>query len=231
MRRVLFACIALFVSSQCLLAQQRVVTKSVYTDVYNAKNKEVYNNWWHPRRVATSTYIIQINTQTDFDAVQSKIDKVLRDGYKDITVRFGKGSFYFKNEHIILRGDSYPDASVHFVGNGTTIIPTGHYYKKGDIYRGDFNVKRIYLDNQLKDLNIWSQMYHSDSMVEVLDVNKKLCRIHSPEFNLSPTSIGEEAYLQLTEWYLSEIYKITSASGMRTYTIRFEEGTGKHTVE
>lgn len=219
MKRVLLACIALFLCSQCLLAQKRIVTKSVFADVYKVKKSETYNNWWHPCKTAANTYDIPVTTQTEFDAVQGKIDKALRDGYKDITVRFGKGPFYFKNEHVILRGDSYPDASVHLVGKGTVIIPTGHYYRKGDIYTGDFTVKRIYLDNQLRDLNIWSQMYHSDAMVEVLDVNKKLCRVHSPEFNLNPTSIGDEAYLQLTEWYLSEIYKITKVEEQYVYFI------------
>lgn len=219
MRRVLLTCLTILSCFQCLFAQQHIVTKSVFSDLYKTKSKEVYDNWWQPRRSANSTYVIPVGTQTDFDAVQNRIDKALRDGYKDITVRFGKGPFYFRNEHIILRGDSYPDASVHFVGNGTVIIPIGRYYRKGDIYTGDFTVKRIYLDNNLGDLNIWSQVYHSDAMVEVLDVKKKLCRIHSPEFNLSPTSIGEEAYLQLTEWYLSEIYKITKVEDQYVYFI------------
>ena len=200
--------------------QKNIVEKSRYYDVYERLLDEEYDNWWNPAKPSKNPLIVKISTQAEFDAAEAIINKALRSGHKDIKVEFARGPFYFKGEHVILRGeDVCSDANLRLVGNNTVLIPVGKHYKKGDIYNGDFSVKNIYLDSRLQDLNIWGQMYHSDQMVEVLDVNKKLCRIHCPEFTLSNTSVSDETYLQLTEWYLSSIYKVTKIEGNYIYFI------------
>ena len=200
-------------------AQKATVTKSVYYAKYEKMSKEQYNNWQSQVRKSVPRCRIIITSQSDFDIVEKLINNALQAGEKNIEVVFGKGPFYFKSEHITLRGDSCSDARITLRGNNTIIIPNGRYYRKGEVYQGDFSVKNIYVDSKWQDLNIWGQMYHSDRMVEVLDVNKKLCRVHSPEFNLPATGVGPETYLQLTEWYLSGTYKVTKVEDQYVYFI------------
>lgn len=200
-------------------AQKKSIGPSIYEDLYEKMSQETYNNWWHPHEKILNPFIISINSQVEFDDVENRINTALRGGHRDIKVVFGKGPFYFKSEHITLRGDSYPDATIQLVGNKTVVIPNGKYYRKGEIYDGEFSVKNVYIDSNKRDLNIWGQMYHSDTMVEVIDEKEKLCRIHCPEFNLPSESVSPESYLQLTQWYLLESYKITKVEGQYVYFI------------
>ena len=195
-------------------AQKNSIGPSIYEDLYEKMSQETYNNWWHPHEKILNPFIISINSQVEFDDVENRINTALLGGHRVIKVVFGKGPFYFKSEHITLRGDSYPDATIQLVGNKTVVIPHGKYYRKGEIYDGEFSVKNVYIDSNKKDLNIWGKMYHSDAMVDVLDENKKLCRIHCPDFSLPSTAVSDETYLQLTEWYLMGTYKYIKAMKM-----------------
>ncbi len=199
--------------------QKRTIEESAYKGLYERLLNEEYDNWWHPVAPARDPYVIRISTQAEFDEAEKLINKALKDGNREIRVEFARGPFYFKSEHVILRGDSYPNARIRFDGNNTIVLPAGHQYKKGDIYNGDFSVKNIYLDDMRRDLNIWGQMYHTDRMVEVIDVDKKLCRAHCPDFSLPKNAVSDETYLQLTEWYLSGTYKVTKVEGNYVYFI------------
>lgn len=215
----LFVVLFLFTFALTASAQDNSIRPSIYENLYEKMSQETYNNWWHPHNNMQKPYIISINTQIEFDEVENKIRFALREGYKEIKVLFGQGPFSFKNEHISLKSLSFPDVMIHLVGKNTVIIPKGKYYRKGDLYEGGFSVKNVYLDNKKKDLNIWGQMYHSDRMVEVLDEKEKICRIHCPSLDLSNESITDETYLQLTEWYLSGIYKVIKAEDKFVYFI------------
>lgn len=217
--RNLLALILLAIISSPVWGQKSIVEKSRYTDVYNQLISEEYKNWWLPVRALNNPFLIKITTQEQFNNVVHYINEALQQGYKDIKILFGEGPFFFNDEHILLRGELYPDVSIHFVGNNTIVIPAGHHYKKGDIYNGAFSVKNIYMDDKKRDLNIWGKMYHTDQMVEVLDVNTKLCRVHCPYFSLPNDAVSNETYLQLTKWYLMGTYKVLKVEGNYVYFI------------
>ena len=161
--------------------------------------------------------VITILKQHDFDLLQSKIEKAIKAEDKDIVVKFGRGPFYYKNDHILLRDIYRKDVTLQFKGNKTKIISSGRQYRKGDIYEGGFSTKYVWLDSKLNDLFIWGEMYQSDRMVDIVDEGAKLCRIHSPEFNLVAENVGPNAWLQLTEWYMSGTYKIERIEGQDVY--------------
>ena len=161
--------------------------------------------------------VITIVDQHDFDLLQSKIENAIKAEDKDIVVLFGRGPYYYKDDQVMLRDVSCKDVTLQFKGNRTKIISAGRQYRKGDIYNGDFSTKYVWLDSELNDLFIWGQMYQSDRMVDIVDENTKLCRIHSPEFSLSSSKVGSNAWLQLTEWYMSGTYKIEKIEGQDVY--------------
>ena len=224
--RLLFILLFSLLTQLANCQQRSAVGNSIYKDLYDSLSQVKYDNWWHPVTPSDNPYVIKIETQQDFDKTENLINQALREGQRDIKVVFGKGPFYFKGLHIVLRGDSYPDANIRFVGNNTVLIPTGKHYNKGSVYDGTFSTSNVYLDSKRRDLNIWGQMYHSDEMVEVLDVDSKLCRIHCPDFNLPSEAVSDETYLQLTEWYLAGTYKVTKVEGNYVYFIASDLAPG-----
>ena len=163
--------------------------------------------------------VITIVDQEDYNQLQRKIEAAIKAGENDITITFGRGPYYYKDDHVLLRDVYRKDVTLRFRGNKTKMIAAGKQYRKGDIYEGGFSIKHVWLDDKLNDLFIWGQMYQSDRMVEIVDEKTKLCRIHSPEFNLSPQKVGSNAWLQLTEWYMSGTYKIERVDGQNVYFI------------
>ncbi len=161
--------------------------------------------------------VITIVDQHDFDLLQSKIEKAIKAGDKDIVVTFGRGPYYYKDDHVLLRDVYGKDVTLQFKGNKTKIISAGRQYRKGDLYEGGFSTKYVWLDSKLNDLFIWGQMYQADRMVDIVDEGAKLCRVHSSEFNLDAEKVVPNAWLQLTEWYMSGTYKIERVEGQYVY--------------
>ena len=162
--------------------------------------------------------VITIVDQHDFDLLQNKIEKAIKAGDKDIVVTFCCGPYYYKDNHVLLRDVYGKDVTLRFRGNNITkIISAGKQYRKGDIYSGGFSTKYVWLDNNLKDLFNWGQMYQSDRMVDIVNERTKLCRVHSPEFKLTSATVDSNAWLQLTEWYMSGTYKIEKVDGQDVY--------------
>lgn len=161
--------------------------------------------------------VIAIADQEDFDQLQRRIEKAITAGDKNIVVSFGRGPYYYKDDHVLLRDVYGKDVTLRFKGNKTKIISAGKQYHKGDIYAGGFSTKYVWLDSRLNDLFVWGQMYQADRMVDVVDEGTKLCRVHSPEFNLDAGMVGPNAWLQLTEWYMSGTYKIEKIEGQDVY--------------
>lgn len=161
--------------------------------------------------------VITIANQEDFDLLQRRIEKAIKAGDKNIVVSFGRGPYYYKDNHVLLRDVYGKDVTLQFKGNKTKIISAGKQYHKGDIYAGGFSTKYVWLDSRLNDLFVWGQMYQADRMVDVVDEGTKLCRVHSPEFNLDVGMVGPNAWLQLTEWYMSGTYKIKKIEGQDVY--------------
>ena len=162
--------------------------------------------------------VITIVDQHDFDLLQNKIEKAIKAGDKDVVVTFCCGPYYYKDNHVLLRDVYGKDVTLRFRGNNITkIISAGKQYRKGDIYSGGFSTKYVWLDNNLKDLFNWGQMYQSDRMVDIVNERTKLCRVHSPEFKLTSATVDSNAWLQLTEWYMSGTYKIEKVDGQDVY--------------
>lgn len=161
--------------------------------------------------------VITIASQEDFNQIQKKIERAIKAGEKDVVISFGRGPYYYKDDHVLLRDIYGKDVTLQFRGNKTKVIAAGKQYRRGDIYTSDFSTKYVWLDYNLNDLFNWGQMYQTDRMVDIVDEKTKLCRVHSPEFYLTSAKVGSSAWLQLTEWYMSGTYKIEKIEGQYVY--------------
>ena len=169
-----------------------------------------------------SAYIININHQDDFDQIQSKIEEALELNNKEIVVEFDQGPFFYKEMQIDINKINQKEVSLKLHGNKTKIISKGKQYHVGEKYDDVFSVYNVYLDNDLKDIFIWSQMYQADGLVDIIDEQKKLCCIHSSEIQLDGDMNLANAWLQLTEWYVSGIYKIEKIVDQSIYFTAFD---------
>ena len=150
---------------------------------------------------------IYINNQPAFDNLQTIIEKALSFGYTEIEVRL-EGSFVFKDKHIVFNHQDL-NASIHFIGKECNLTPMGRQLvAKHD--GNNLNYAYSYITNTREDVDIWTPFYATDSLIQIVNENEKLCRVHIPptcNINISTTP---GTYIQYTEWYYTRTCRIDS---------------------
>lgn len=158
---------------------------------------------------------IFINNQNDFDNLKSHILKNISAGEKDIYVNFKRGTYTFKDNHIVISRVQACDTKIHIIGNGATLIPQGHTYHSGNVYEGIFTYDNSWMCGS-KDVSIWTRIRYADNLVEIVNEKTKLCRLRSNIF-INCSYESDLAYIQVTHWFQSSIYKIERIEGSYVY--------------
>lgn len=159
--------------------------------------------------------IITINNQTEFDAISERLTKAINQEDNDIYVAMSPGRYVFSEQHLKLVGLNAPKKNVHVVGNGVVLLPKGKVYRDGDQYEGVFSHQNGWMcDGQ--NIDPWSHVRYADGLIEVLDANTKQCRLKGRD--VFPVSENvRDAYILITQWYQSHVYKITKVEGCYIY--------------
>ena len=164
--------------------------------------------------------VIQVSSQKEFERLNENVHKSLKDGFEDIQVVFSPGVFYFNEEHIRLASYDNPSLSISFIGNNTTLIADGrefypsHYSSLELLYSGsDDCFGKTYLSNTNELIDIDGEVMMSSSLVEVVDKDKKLCRIKT-HYN-GPMTTGMK--ILITEWYKSSVYTVIAVKNSFIY--------------
>ena len=148
---------------------------------------------------------IIIDNQNSFDALQEQIVDLIIKGESNISVVLRPGEYYFKENHVNLSNINSPNLKISIRGEGSVLIPDGITYCNNSIYSGGVSIYSSWM-NETNDVSIWGPIRQSDGLVEVLDFNKKLCRLKSSQ-DLKDN--GEQSgYILITQWYKSNVYKI-----------------------
>ena len=151
---------------------------------------------------------IVITTQEQFDNLSRDIKSALSSGEQSIVVTIAKGTFYFKENHVLLRKLEYPDVSVSIRGEGSVLRPVGEWLQNGSAMSKAFDTKDGYLTPDNQHFNFWSIVYTSNGEVEIVDVERKICRLwYLFGFSLDEDELNN-SYLHLTESYMGKDYKI-----------------------
>lgn len=161
--------------------------------------------------------IIAINNQQDFYNLNKKLTTALKGADNDIYVAISPGVYAWSERHVYLSGINAPSKSIHIVGNGTILVPSGKVYRNGDKYEGTFSPESSWM-NGGKDVEIWSSARYADGQVEVLNEKTKECRIKSQEALPEDTDYSH-AYILVTQWYLSGVYKVSKIVGRYIYFV------------
>lgn len=172
--------------------------------------------WNSGAQMCHAKKILTIKSQTEFDRLGSVLLKYLSEGENTIVVEFTRGKYFYKSQHVFFFDKQFPDASIRFKGNGATIISAGK-----DLIKEGPAIKYIegagFVDADCNDFENYSCMFQSDSLVDILDEYSKQCRIHCPDLDYIGNVDCTNAYIRLTSWFNSFLYRISKISDGYVY--------------
>ena len=156
----------------------------------------------------TFAKVVRVVSQEQFDQINNTIHDLLLDGCKDITVDISSGVFYFRENHLELKGIKRKNVSICIRGNNTTIVPVGREFDTSETIRGyDINSSIVNVDKQ-SVLCPWTETQKALSDVEVIDPVNKLCRVKIPEIVESPEMNVKSTSIMLTAWCRTYYYGV-----------------------
>lgn len=160
---------------------------------------------------------IVVKSQSDFDRLTENLTVALQSATDDIYVMLLPGQYEVNEHHIKLVKMNAPSKRIHVIGHNTICVPKGKEYKDGDKYEGVFSVNNSWMCGE-KDVEIWSHVRYADGLVEILNPETKECRIKC--FESYPTDVDyDNAYILITHWYFSSVYKIDKIEGNHIYFV------------
>ena len=168
---------------------------------------------------------IVVRTQSDFDQLSENLNAAIQSAEHDVCVVFSPGQYVAHENHLQLIGINAPDLKIRIKGNNAIWIPKGRAYRNGDEYEGDFSIGNAWMDHE-KDVETWSHVRYADGLVEILDPETKECRIKSFESFPEDTNY-DFAYILITHWYLSSVYKISKIEGHYIYFVANDLAKGR----
>lgn len=152
-------------------------------------------------------YNIKVKNQADFDALNEELNKAIK-LHRNIQVNISKGVYYYKEDHLTLM-DGNSDMNISIKGNRVTLISQGRGYSPNDKYRGISSPYNIFVDiNTLNVFDTWGGVVRADSLIQIVDKDKKICRIPYSEVNDISEADSRLLYVRITQWFRSTVYKV-----------------------
>ena len=128
-----------------------------------------------PAKLAAET--VTVSSQADFDVLSARITTLAKGGEKEITVRFVKGTYLFKDNQLELRNFSGAPLRLSLECDGAVFVPAD----QGTRSYGDVLLS-------LKDLTCRDRLappVQVKKRPEIVNRKTGLCRILTNERNLS----------------------------------------------
>lgn len=159
--------------------------------------------------------IINIKTQAAFEDISSTIDRTLANGSKDILINIYPGTYYYRNDHINLAGKNYPEASLRIKGRRVTLVAQGIRFVDSNNSLGAFSPEHAFLNNRNDVIDVWSPIYQTNELIEIVSPESKLCRIKNYSRASSISTAG--SFIQITSWFQSFVYRINKIEAEYIY--------------
>lgn len=181
MSRIIFLLNAMLFFSCCSSQEISLITQQI--EVLDKEQPE-------PSNIVTplgKEFTINVRNQKQFDEVNEKILTAVKSGEKNIIVKYKKGVYRFKENHISLQGLLKQNCSIRFVGKQAILTSYDNIH-----------------DSEIEP---WMEMAEADDLIKIIDKEKKICFIplkndFSQEKRESITSV------QVTQWYWTTIYDV-----------------------
>ena len=147
---------------------------------------------------------IEINNQNDFNHIQDLILAAQEEGNKNIVVTLSSDTFYYHEQHILLRKQIQKETSLKIKGNRTVVISQGRFLNKPV-----FDYSKVYLTTSMKNFDVWSPFYEAENDVEIVNLKTKECRVFCETLNEVNLSQPDRSFIQISQWYRCPVYSIT----------------------
>ena len=156
-----------------------------------------------------SAYVIRVDNQQQFDQMPFNLERALQDGKKNIKVKIKKGTYFFKDEYLSLKNYNCADADIRIEGDDVTIVPLGYLMEDGDEVPCGVSGESCFLNlENMEPIVTWGDMMYADSLVEVLDIESKICRVKCNSIKDIIVPENNQAYIDLTRWCRCYQYKV-----------------------
>lgn len=148
---------------------------------------------------------ISISNQKSFPLLQKELEEAIASGETDIVINIRAGEYVFKEQQISLKDVNNPNLRIQIHGEKAILIPEGINYNHKDNKVGGLNIYHGWMDG-MNDLPIWSNIKKTEQLIEVINLDDKICRLKS----LTPIkdSDGRNQNILITQWYKSGVYPI-----------------------
>lgn len=161
---------------------------------------------------ADNSCIIKVSNQEDFNRFPSLIKSMIRKGEKSIVVRLSPGEFHYKHNFLNLSNIDRRDLSITIEGEQSVLIPELKIY---DATTTTTSLPNVLLTKDLQYVNIFGEYKTLKSLVEVVDIEKKLCRIQCEgDVKLAPNLM-----IRINEWFRYGTYRIVDFSDGYLYFV------------
>ncbi len=152
---------------------------------------------------------ISVKTQEDFEGINELITDAIMKGAKNINVEIARGTYYFRENQINRNNEHKGDVTISIEGDEAVLIASGIKYKNGDKYKGNYTPVTTFVDtNNLESYNCWSGIHFADSLIQIIDESKKLCRLPCRHIRDINAIDCKDKYISITQWYMSYTYKV-----------------------
>ena len=145
---------------------------------------------------AASADTLLINTQEEFNVLGRKIDAAVKGGAKSVVADLGNNTFRFREKHLTFSGKQWDNVNVSIKGDGCLLLPIVE-----------------------TDTFLPGGLIETDRLIEVVDEESKLCRVHVPkgqgsarvrEFESS--EVGGQWSIRIVQWFKSLTYRVERIS-------------------
>lgn len=149
-------------------------------------------------------YRIRVRSQQEFDSINGRLMAAIDKGEKNIIVDIAPGTYYFKENHIDLY-QKKTNASISIRGHNAIVVAAGNNVGS----EVAFEPYASYVDiSSLKTYSCWGEMQFADSLIQVVDKEKKICRLPCKELKDTPKEKCKDVYVAITQWYKTLPYQV-----------------------
>lgn len=173
--------------------QEIVIEKQI--DSLDKIQPEVY----HTIKPKGNVYIIRINNQKQFNDINDEISKAVSAGEKNVKVIISKGVYRFHENHINRINEQASDVSITIIGKKAILTSDNNYHPEKEL------------------ISPWSDLVVMDSVIEVIDNEKKQCFIPFSKINDICDNLSGFTKVQITQWFRAPIYSVTRIDGNGIY--------------
>lgn len=206
MKKILLVSLILFMSCSTAVAirERKSAAHDEFEKYERVKPKQKLTNI----PCFTWAQSIHVTTQKDFDDLTSSLNTMIDKGVKKIKVVFAPGIYYFKDKHIDFTKKDYSNVSIKFDGNGAYFIGSNKQYTSGDPFIDVFDYTQAYIDNNNNPVSFWGKMHQTDRILEVVNKDTKLCRIHYAEAKNLSEKECEQVFIFTSQSFRARYFKV-----------------------